>query len=900
MKKLPTSFLYILIFISGGIAILYETIWFHNLTLIMGSTSLALTLILTSFMLGLGIGSFFFGNISDKKNPLKTYQLLEFGIGLFAILSLFLFSPLNHIYQILYSLFSSKTFLLNFTKFFLSMIFLLPPTLFMGGTLPVAVKYLIRNFEKKGKTISTFYWVNTFGASLMALFAPLFFMLYFDMKTLLFFGACVNFLIALFIFLLPPFQKIEIEEEVELKKNSKIPLLPFLAFFLSGTSSLALETLWNRHLVLTFGGSIYTFGLILFLFLLGIVSGSIFFSFFKVTNIKSLKFYYLFTFFSSFFLSISLFFFPHLSFWQLELLSKKELTFFNYNLVNLILLFPFIFPITFCFGISFPAAISGLTEQFRNLGKKTGFLMAINSIGTALGPIILTFFILSSFNFQLSYKIMVFLLIFSSALVAIYLREKAPLFFLFIIPVIIILILPRWETLNFLLGTPKSPQFALLNYKKMGGKINLSQLKVLWEKNDIEAHTAVLLNPGNIKSLIINGKADASDGPDMFTQSLSGHIPFLFNRKIEKVFLIGLGSGVTTHCVLTHPIKEIKSVEISPAVIEAAKNYFSSVNYLCFNDKRSKIIASDGRQELALSEEKYDLIISEPSNPWLRGVASLFTLEFFKICKEKLNKEGILCQWLNLYNLSLENILNVLNTIKSVFPEILCFYNGESNDLLFFASQEELKLSILGIDDLPSMAKTQLASIGIYKIEQILDRFLWNVHSLNFKPTMPLNKDTYPWLELLAPKDIFKYKIEENIINAIKLDKTSKIPISFNKDRNNFLIEENMKMFKYFSTESFNAYVISKAFYPYGKETLYKRKIGILSENEKIQVYTFLKTGKEDIDYYTRQFYSEIFFNFEKTKIGENIFTALKENKNILFFEKENIISIIIRKGNNI
>lgn len=896
MKKFPVSFLYLLIFISGGIAILYETIWFHNLSLIMGSTSLALTLILTSFMLGLGLGSLFFGKIADKKNPLKLYQILELGIGLFALFSLFLFSPLNYLYQILYDLFSSKPFFLNLFKFILSMLFLLPPTLFMGGTLPVAVKYLIRKFEKKGKAISTFYWVNTFGASLMALFAPLFFMLYFDMRILLLMGASVNFIIALFIFLLPPFQKIETIEEIEVKKEGKIPILPFLAFFLSGTASLSLETLWNRHLVLVFGGSIYTFGLILFLFLLGIVFGSIFFSFFKLSNLKSLRFFYFFILLSSFFLSITLFFFPKLSFFQLQLLSKLKLTFLNYNLVNLILTFFFIFPITFCFGVSFPAAISGLTEHFNTLGRKTGLLMAINSLGTALGPVILTFIILPLFNFQLSYKILILLLIFSALLMAIYLKEKYFHYFLFLIPIFLIFFLQKWETLNFLLGTPKAPQFAINIFKQMGGKINLSDLKVLWEKNDIEAHIAVLKNPGNIKSLIINGKADASDGADMFTQSLSGHIPFLFNREIKNVFLIGLGSGVTTHCVLTHPIEEIKSVEISPGVVEAAKEQFSHVNELCFQDKRSIIIASDGRQELALSKEKYDLIISEPSNPWLRGVASLFTVEFFEICKKRLTEKGILCQWLNLYNLSLENILNILNTIKAVFPEILCFYNRESNDLLFFASQKPLELKILNIDDFPEKAKYQLNSLGIYNLEQILERFLWNLNDLNFEPTMPENRDTHPWLELIAPKDVFQYKLEENIINAISLNKESRILISTNQFEKNILIEKNLQITKELFNINSNPSIISMTFYPYGEETLLKRKTGVFSEGGKVRVFSFWKTKKEDLNYYIKQFYEKIFFSLEEIKIGNKNLITIKENKNILFLEEKDIMNIVILK----
>lgn len=889
MKKLPIYFLYILIFISGGIAILYETIWFHNLTLIMGSTSLALTLILTSFMLGLGLGSLFFGNLADKKDPKKTYQLLELGIGIFALFSLFLFSPLNYLYKILYDLFYLKPIILSFFRFLLSMLFLLPPTLFMGGTLPVAVKYLVREIEKKGKKISAFYWVNTFGASFMALFVPLYLMLLFDMKTLLILGALTNFLIAFLIFLLPTYEKIESEEK-EYLSEKKTSILPFIAFFLSGTSSLALETLWNRHLILIFGGSVYTFGLVLSIFLLGIVLGSIFFSFLKISEKGSLVLFYISIILSSVFLSFSLFFFPKISYYQLKLLSKFELTFLNYNLVNLFLIFLFVFPVTFFFGVAFPSALNGLTKKIESLGRKAGFLMAINSLGTALGPIILTFFILPFFNFQLSYKIIVILLLFSAFFMAIYLKEKLIRFSFLFFPIILIILLPKWDTINFLLGTPKSPQFALEMFKKMGGKINLSKLKILWEKNDIEANVAILLNPGNIKSLIINGKADASDGADMYTQSLSGHIPFLFGRKIENVFLIGLGSGVTTHCVLTHPIKEIKSVEISKAVVEGAKNYFSNVNYLCFNDRRSKIIASDGRVELSLSKEKYDLIISEPSNPWLKGVSSLFTLEFFKLCKERLNESGLLVQWLNLYNLTIENILNVLGTINYVFPEVICFYNIESSDLLFVASVEKFSLNLNSFEEFPDIAKAQLKSIGINYLDQITKRFLWNIQNLNFEYTMPSNKDTYPWLELLAPKDVFHYKIEENIKKAFELNLESKLKIK------KVLNENIVDIFKDFSKDAFDEYLISKTFYPYGKEVHLKRKAGILLSNENLMIYNFKKEN-EELDYYIKQFYDGLYYDLKKEIIGEREY-ILVECKNPFYILNANEeIFIILLKG---
>jgi len=891
MQKFSHRFLYLPIFFSGAFAIVYQTIWFRQLSLTLGSTSFALTIILTTFMAGLGIGSLLFGKIADKFEPRTCYQILEFGIGSFALLSLFLISPVNIIYKSISNTFIENHTLLTIFSFFVSFLFIIIPTIFMGGTMPVAVKYLSLNQNVKGKEISFFYWINTLGSAFSAILMPLFLMPKFSLFFLLKISAIGNFLICSFVFLLPTYKKIK--KSLEEKETSSVPIPPLIAFFLSGTASLAIETLWNRHLIIVFGGSIYTFGFILGVYLIGIVFGSFIFSFLK-KRYKPLSLYFWSLFFSSLFILISQFFLPKISFLQLYLFSLFGSSFFSYHFSNIIILFIFVFPVTLSFGIAFPSAIDGLTDKIKDLGEKIGLLYFINSIGTAFGPIFLTFFILPKFDFRGSYYLIIFLIIFSLFFMFKYIQKRLIIIlfpFLFI-ALLVSLLFPKFNHNDFLSETAKNPKFVLENFIKSNKMLNLNLIKLLYSRNDTEANVVVAESPDNTKTLIINGKSDASDGIDMYTQSLSGHIPFMTGRYLKNVLLIGLGSGVTTHCVLTHNIEKIKSIEISPAVIEGAKKHFSSVNFLCFNDPRSEIIAADGRNYLAQRDEIYNLIISEPSNPWLSGVSSLFTKEFFKLVSEHLSPDGIFCQWTNLYNLSTENVFNIFKTLELYFPYISTFFIPESTDFLLIASKEKIYFDPEGLEKFPEAAKQQLLSLRINKSEDIYKRLMWS--SINLKEAknnLPPNSDSYPWLELLAPKDQFFVEIKENVLKMLKFNKESYFPLS-NKEELIKNLELNM------DKNSTKAEIISKTFEPSGEKEIFYRFVGYHFYNMEEDLYIEFakKMGSySELKWYANQFSvdpfsKEISLNYEL----QSYCLTSEANKEILcsFFcpSRENII----------
>jgi spermidine synthase len=189
-------------------------------------------------------------------------------------------------------------------------------------------------------------------------------------------------------------------------------------------------------------------------------------------------------------------------------------------------------------------------------------------------------------------------------------------------------------------------------------------------------------------TLAIDGKVDASNRSDMLTQELIAHLPLLLHENPRDVFIIGLGSGVTLASALTHPIARADVIEISPQVVDASK-YFTSDNRNALSDSRARLIVGDGRSHLLLSDRQYDVIVSEPSNPWIAGVAALFTQEFFAAARLGLAPGGILCQWANAYRISDAELRSIVATFRSVFPDGMAWLVGR-DDLLLIASNAPL------------------------------------------------------------------------------------------------------------------------------------------------------------------------------------------------------------------
>jgi tetratricopeptide (TPR) repeat protein len=256
-------------------------------------------------------------------------------------------------------------------------------------------------------------------------------------------------------------------------------------------------------------------------------------------------------------------------------------------------------------------------------------------------------------------------------------------------------------------------------------------------------------------TLGVDGKTDASNRGDMLTQKLIAHLPLLLHKDPKNVFILGLGSGMTVGAALTHPIERADVVEISPEVVKAS-DFFKTENRNALADPRTHLIIGDGRSHLALSNQNYDVIVSEPSNPWIAGVSSLFTKEFFESAKARLTPGGIICQWANAYNVSQEDLKSIIATFRSAFPDGSVWLVG-GDDVLLLATQDPLGPALSRLADRmtrPEVA-ADLKSIGVVDAFSIASLQVGDARTLGaFTAGSRIFTDDHLPLEFTAPREL--------------------------------------------------------------------------------------------------------------------------------------------------
>jgi tetratricopeptide (TPR) repeat protein/SAM-dependent methyltransferase len=258
-------------------------------------------------------------------------------------------------------------------------------------------------------------------------------------------------------------------------------------------------------------------------------------------------------------------------------------------------------------------------------------------------------------------------------------------------------------------------------------------------------------------TLAVDGKTDASNRGDMLTQKLIAHLPLLLHKNPKDVFILGLGSGMTVGAALTHPIERADVVEISPEVVKAS-DYFRTENRNALADPRTHLIIGDGRSHLALTDRKYDVIISEPSNPWIAGVSSLFTKEFFESARDRLAPGGIICQWANAYSISEADLKSIIATFNSVFAYGTVWVVG-TNDVLMLATTDQRWPETGRIAD--RMARPEvaadLASIGVVDSFSMTSLMIGRPEDLSrYTAGSSIFTDDRLTLEFTAPREIHR------------------------------------------------------------------------------------------------------------------------------------------------
>ncbi|MBN1627993.1 MAG: fused MFS/spermidine synthase [Deltaproteobacteria bacterium] len=810
-------------FFSGLASLIYQILWLRMIDKVVGSAPFAVATVLSVFMGGLALGSWLAGKyidrITSRLNLLSLYGKVEFAIGIYSLLLPLFIYLVKPIYILAYNSLFIHFWLYRIFTFIGCSLLLLVPTILMGITLPVLCRFYVEDLGHIGARTGRLYGINTIGGAAGAALCGFFLIAYFGVWGSLRTAVGINILIGLLCIAMArggsPIVSIHKNDDKGAVKPNRpkdieyIPVgdkmiisLALWIFGISGFCSIAYEVFWTRLLGLMLAPTTYSFTLVVSTFIVGLALGNIIFGrladrakgvfqLLVITQVCAACLALL----VSQFLGNSQFFFA-------KLIYTFQGDFGEKILVQSIVLFFVLVGPTIFLGAAFPLVNKIYARSLPEIGKSIGTAYAVNTIGAILGSFIAGFILIPLLGKENGIRI-VSGLQFSFALLALtYLvfrtgeRIRASFTGLISLSLGLLLLInfPSWN--HNILSRGWYHQYR--SFEKyfnttswfeavwIGASMiaeHVSNTEVVFYGDGIGGFTTAekwvnQIGTANF-TLFNSGKADASSHSDRLTQALSAHIPLLFHPDAENVMVIGLASGMTAGEVLLYPVKQLDVLEINEQVIKAAE-IFTPWNNSCLTNPKARIIIQDGRNHLELTHEKYDVIISEPSNPWMAGLANLFTLDYFKTVKGRLSDNGIFVQWFYSYEMDWSTFAMVGRTFAEVFPDGILIKTLSSDFLLVgFSGKKNLDLKTAE-SRLVYASKSKNITIRDPKVifNLIISEDLKGLFGLG-----PLHTDNWPRLEFAAPKNLDKndFSFEEKIKSNSWLSKETKDIIEYNK-----------------------------------------------------------------------------------------------------------------------
>jgi len=748
---------------SGCAALIYEIVWFQLLQLVIGSSAVSLGVLLGTFMGGMCLGSVVLPRIvSANRHPLRVYAGLELAIGVLGILVLLLVPQVARLYV------AGAGH--GFTGILLRGVVcagcLLPPTILMGATLPAMARW-VEATPHGISWLGFFYGGNIAGAVFGCLLAGFYLLRVHDMATATYVAAAINGAVALGALAFAALARYERdqsfasrssrrEEAHSLKSEIRNPksevdqsLLTsaatstpdssetgsaadtaaswpvYVAIALSGFCALGAEVIWTRLLSLLLGGTVYTFSIILAVFLVGLGIGSSVGSILARETVRARLavggcqlLLAAATAWTAYMLANSL---PN---WPIKpALSTNPWIGFQLDLARC---FWAVLPPTLLWGASFPLALAAVASRGRDPGRLVGGVYAANTVGAILGAIGASVGLIPWIGTQHSQQVLMGISVVAAVLVLTPLLwarrnnaseaegpahsalrtphsapgQTVPTMFGRISGSLALLfagVLAAW----LIWHVPKVPWGLVAYGRNLAIQDEVS--KPLYLGEGMNSSVAVTESSGQVRNFHVSGKIEASTEPqDMRLQRMLGHIPALFHPQPKSVLIVGCGAGVTAGSFIVHPgIEKIVICEIEPLIPKVVAQYFGKENYNVVKDPRVKIVYDDARHYVLTTAEKFDIITSDPIHPWVKGAATLYTKEYFELCKRHLNPGGLVTQWVPLYESRMDVVKSEIATFFEVFPHGTIWSNdlgGEGYDVVLLGQSDPIKINVDELD----------------------------------------------------------------------------------------------------------------------------------------------------------------------------------------------------------
>jgi len=775
MSRVPRSVFFLLFTVSGFAGLIYESIWSHYLKLFLGHAAYAQTLVLALFMGGMAIGSWLCSSRSERwRNLLRSYAATEALIGLAA----FLFHPVfvaatDTAYASILPALGGEIPATLF-KWTLAGLLILPQSVLLGMTFPLMSAGLIRRYpQAPGESLAMLYFTNSFGAAIGVLASGFVLIEQLGLPGTVQTAGALNLALAAAVWLLAPDAERPLEPRALSDPTGEQPYRLFLAVaLLTGAAAFVFEIGWIRMLSLVLGSSTHSFELMLSAFILGIACGG----YWVRRRIDSIAD-------PVRFLGVVLTAMGLLALATLPLygqmfglmqlvikaLARTDAGYALFLVSSHGIALAVMFPATFCAGMTLPLITFALLRGGHG-EKAIGAVYSANTLGSIVGVFLAAHFGMPLLGLK--------------GLIACGAALDAGLGLMLL-----------WRAagsrrLRLVAAALSLACFAAVltgvrldPYKMASGVFRHGDLYTTREATmlshrDGKTTTVSLMDFGSDRSLRTNGKSDGAinmdpNGPrvsDEVTMTLTAAIPLAYRPDAQSAAVIGIGTGLTTHTLLgSGTLRSVETIEIEPAMAEASRR-FAPRNSNAFADPRSHIVFDDAKTFFSTHNRKYDIIISEPSNPWVSGVSSLFTAEFYRLVRRHLDADGVLVQWFQMYEIDASLVASVLRALGESFPDY-AIYASTGSDLLIVAGETRALARPLAdiLATMPGVAR-ELRRVHVSSIQDIEVRRVGGKRSLApmfLGYGVPANSDFYPYLDLRAAKYRFLHQSAEELTGLL-------------------------------------------------------------------------------------------------------------------------------------
>lgn len=772
--------LLVLFVVSGVCALIYEVVWFQLLQNVIGSTAVSLGVLLATFMGGMCLGSLALPRlVPPHRHPLRVYAVIELGIGVIGILTLLFVPFLGRLYTALVG----PTLGGVLMRGLVCAICLLPPTMLMGATLPAIARW-IQATPRGVSWMGLLYGANTVGAVFGGVLAGFYLLRAYDIGTATLVAATLNGVIALVAFVVarratagPVLQAGQGDANVSFADAWVV----YVAIALSGASALGAEVVWTRLLSLLFGGTVYTFAMILAVFLTGLGAGSAAGSWLARRTRR-----------------------PRLAFGWCQLLQTVGVAWAALMIANVLPYWPVnpalspspwfsmhldltramwvVLPAAMLWGASFPLAVASVARPDCDSGRLVGRVYAANTVGAIVGSLAFSLVLIPRLGTRVSHQV----LIVTAALSALLLFVSLAAATWRVRTTAAARLAPAarptprlWATLSaaatlgaiVIAARVSEIPGVLIAYGRYAVTW-LDQVDILYTGEGVNASIAVSRVAGTgARQFHVAGKVEASSLPqDMRLQRMLGHLPALLHPNPQSALVVGFGAGVTAGSVIVHPgLRRLVICENEPLIPRVMGKWFREESHDVLHDPRVQLVYDDARNYVLTTSERFDVITSDPIHPWVKGAAALYTREYFETLRAHLAPGGIVSQWVPLYESNLDAVKSEIATFFEVFPHGTVWantMNAQGYDLVLVGTLDSTRIDLdvlearLARPEFAPVAQS-LRQVGFYGLLDLLATYSGEAAGLQpWLADAEVNRDRTLRLQYIAAMGANRYQSE--------------------------------------------------------------------------------------------------------------------------------------------